>query len=102
MPLSGLERMMGVEPTYLDWKSNALPLNYTRIRGSFIHPTKLAINRMVLPVRILKRVENQELLFATWMREWGLNPRPSAHGADELPSALSRNMWRLRNTDRRN
>ena len=28
---AGLERMMGIEPTYLAWEANVLPLNYTRI-----------------------------------------------------------------------
>ncbi len=26
-----LERVMGIEPTYLAWKASVLPLNYTRI-----------------------------------------------------------------------
>jgi hypothetical protein len=25
-----MERVMGIEPTYLAWKANVLPLNYTR------------------------------------------------------------------------
>ena len=28
---ANLERMMGIEPTYLAWEANVLPLNYTRI-----------------------------------------------------------------------
>ena len=28
---AGLERMMGIEPTYLAWEANVLPLNYTRM-----------------------------------------------------------------------
>ena len=27
----GMERVMGIEPTYLAWKASVLPLNYTRI-----------------------------------------------------------------------
>jgi hypothetical protein len=27
---SMLERVMGIEPTYLAWEANVLPLNYTR------------------------------------------------------------------------
>ena len=30
-----LERVMGIEPTYSAWKAAALPLSYTRVRGSF-------------------------------------------------------------------
>jgi hypothetical protein len=26
-----MERVMGIEPTFLAWEANVLPLNYTRI-----------------------------------------------------------------------
>ena len=29
-PLRFLERVMGIEPTFLAWEANVLPLNYTR------------------------------------------------------------------------
>ncbi len=29
-PLLWLERVMGIEPTFLAWEANVLPLNYTR------------------------------------------------------------------------
>ena len=31
MPLGLLERVMGIEPTFLAWEANVLPLNYTRL-----------------------------------------------------------------------
>ena len=31
-----LERVMGIEPTYLAWKANVLPLNYTRFITLFL------------------------------------------------------------------
>ncbi len=30
MALQGLERVMGIEPTYAAWEAAVLPLNYTR------------------------------------------------------------------------
>ncbi len=32
--LPGMERVMGIEPTYPAWKAGVLPLNYTRMAGS--------------------------------------------------------------------
>ena len=29
-----MERVMGVEPTWLAWKARTLPLSYTRLRGA--------------------------------------------------------------------
>jgi hypothetical protein len=30
-----LERVMGIEPTFSAWEADVLPLNYTRISGSY-------------------------------------------------------------------
>lgn len=30
----GMERVMGVEPTYQPWEGRILPMNYTRILGN--------------------------------------------------------------------
>ena len=35
MPLGLLERVMGIEPTFLAWEANVLPLNYTRPVSGF-------------------------------------------------------------------
>ncbi len=31
----GMERAMGIEPTWLAWKARALPLSYARVRLAF-------------------------------------------------------------------
>ncbi len=33
-----LERVKGIEPSYSAWKAAALPLSYTRVRGSLTRP----------------------------------------------------------------
>jgi hypothetical protein len=36
--IDGLERVKGIEPSYSAWKAAALPLSYTRDRGSLTRP----------------------------------------------------------------
>ena len=36
--LKSLERVKGIEPSYSAWKAAALPLSYTRGRGSLTRP----------------------------------------------------------------
>jgi hypothetical protein len=31
-----LERVEGIEPSYLAWEANVLPLNYTRAGGGYL------------------------------------------------------------------
>ena len=32
-----MERVMGIEPTFLAWEANVLPLNYTRTANLLFH-----------------------------------------------------------------
>ena len=44
-----IERVMGIEPTYLAWKASVLPLNYTRTnRGDRIRTCGLLIPNQAL------------------------------------------------------
>ena len=45
-----VKRVMGIEPTYLAWKANVLPLNYTRMlsRGDRIRTCDLLIPNQAL------------------------------------------------------
>jgi hypothetical protein len=35
--IAGVERVMGVEPTYQPWEGRILPMNYTRTAQIFYH-----------------------------------------------------------------
>ncbi len=35
-----MERVRGIEPPYLAWEANVLPLNYTRVRDHHAMPRK--------------------------------------------------------------
>ena len=50
----GMERVMGIEPTYPAWKAGVLPLNYTRISATLIIIPQLAprVNIFLLKMRL--------------------------------------------------
>ena len=53
-----MERVMGIEPTYLAWKARALPLSYTRISWSWreeSNPQPADYKSAALPIELHQR-----------------------------------------------
>ena len=57
LPVTHLERVMGIEPTSSAWKAEVLPLNYTRLFILFLLPRAFLERAKILTVSVNQTVE---------------------------------------------
>ena len=97
---------MGIEPTYPAWKAGVLPLNYTRMNSqasvnACVYKAFGPRNRLLSAqsrnrtsdTRIFSPLLYQLSYLGIELREMDLNQRPPGYEPDELPTALSRDIW---------